>query len=72
MTDDEILAREVERFQTLALLRHQQDNAVTGSALSECEVCGAGIPAERQKILKGVRLCVDCKALEEKRERLGL
>lgn len=40
-----------------------------GKSLSECEECGESIPRQRQAEIPGVRLCVDCKTIEEERER---
>lgn len=37
-------------------------------SLSECEECGADIPEARRLAVPGVRLCVACQAMAEKRE----
>jgi RNA polymerase-binding transcription factor DksA len=36
-------------------------------SLSECEQCGDEIPLARQKAVPGVRLCIHCKELAERR-----
>jgi RNA polymerase-binding transcription factor DksA len=36
-------------------------------SLSECEQCGEDIPVERQRAIPGVKLCVHCKTLSERR-----
>ena len=36
-----------------------------GDSLSECEECGADIPAPRRRAVPGVRLCVDCQEAED-------
>lgn len=37
-----------------------------GESLKECEECGVDIPEARQKLIPGVRTCVDCQELKEK------
>ena len=37
-----------------------------GGSLSHCEDCGEPIPLARQQAVAGVRLCVNCKSLNEK------
>lgn len=39
-----------------------------GQSLTHCEECGLAIPAERQKIIPGVRLCVKCQQLLDEEE----
>lgn len=36
-------------------------------SLSECEECGEDIPKARQIAVPGVRLCIHCKELSERR-----
>lgn len=36
-------------------------------SLSECEECGEDIPLARQIAVPGVRLCIHCKELSERR-----
>ena len=36
-----------------------------GESLRECDACGANIPAQRRKVMPGVRLCVSCQKAED-------
>ncbi|MCL1075655.1 DksA/TraR family C4-type zinc finger protein [Shewanella dokdonensis] len=40
-----------------------------GESLTECEECGETIPEARRLAIPGVRLCVSCQALEDKRRQ---
>lgn len=40
---------------------------VRGPSLSHCEECGEEIPEARQRLMPGVRMCVWCKEIEERR-----
>ncbi|TCN87039.1 DksA/TraR family C4-type zinc finger protein [Shewanella fodinae] len=40
-----------------------------GESLTECEECGETIPEARRVAIPGVRLCVNCQALEDKRRQ---
>lgn len=71
MTDDE-LSEHAEQFHNdLALLQHQQRQAVDPDAVSAeiCEMCDNEIPEARRKQLPGVTLCVECKTAEEQRDK---
>lgn len=72
MTEDERTERAILFHQELALRQHQQNHLMTGETLSECTQCGNEIPLERQRALPGVRLCVECKRIEECEVRLYL
>jgi len=39
-----------------------------GESLEECEECGAEIPEARRKAIPGVRLCVYCQEVEDKKQ----
>ncbi|WP_409529435.1 TraR/DksA C4-type zinc finger protein [Serratia sp. PL3] len=39
------------------------------SAAHECDECGEEIPEARRRTVPGVRLCIDCKELEELNQR---
>jgi phage/conjugal plasmid C-4 type zinc finger TraR family protein len=39
-----------------------------GESLEACEQCGAIIPEARRKVIRGVRLCVDCQEAEDKQQ----
>ncbi|GHB24119.1 DksA/TraR family C4-type zinc finger protein [Salinicola rhizosphaerae] len=39
-----------------------------GPSLSHCEACEAPIPQARREAVPGVRLCIQCQALEDKRQ----
>ncbi len=36
-----------------------------GESRLECDECGANIPAQRRKVMPGVRLCVACQEKED-------
>ena len=36
-------------------------------SLEECEECGEEIPEARRKLIPGVKLCIYCKEIEERR-----
>lgn len=38
-----------------------------GPSLSHCEACDAPIPQARREAVPGVRLCIECQALEDRR-----
>ena len=60
---DNAALREAE-FLAAALSRHQPVSR--GGSLSHCEDCGDAIPAERQKAVVGVHLCVACQSEVER------
>lgn len=39
-----------------------------GESLSHCELCDVAIPEARRKAVPGVRRCVACQAVEDKKE----
>ncbi len=41
-------------------IAHARSRLPTGPSLSQCEECGAAIPADRQIAIPSVRLCVTC------------
>lgn len=43
-------------------------NLFVGVSLHECEDCGSEIPENRRK-LGNVKLCIQCKTIEEKRAK---
>jgi len=43
-----------------------RDQLPRGESLSNCEKCGAAIPAARREAVPGVRLCVGCQAEQDK------
>ncbi|MEF3074106.1 TraR/DksA C4-type zinc finger protein [Methylobacter sp. Wu1] len=73
MNDDEQIGH-AEQFHTdLALLQHRQRQTfnLKNYSLTHCETCGNEIPQARRQSIPGVNLCVNCKAAEERLERLG-
>jgi len=56
----------------IALLQHQLNRAAAAKlpVASECDECGNPIPLARRQQVVGVRLCVECKREQERRERL--
>ena len=73
MTEDERTEQAIQHFQDIALQQHQQ-NHTAEKCVSEpfCLECGNQIPLARQQALKGVTLCIDCKQIAEKKDRLGI
>ena len=47
-------------------------NLPKGSSRTKCEECGEKIPVARQKVLKGVRLCVSCQEEVDREEITSL
>lgn len=39
----------------------------SGPRAEYCEACGVEIPERRRELIPGVQLCVDCQALQERR-----
>ncbi|ECR1918923.1 TraR/DksA C4-type zinc finger protein [Salmonella enterica] len=61
---------EIERFQShLAMLEadciQRIRQQLTGISALFCDDCGAPVPAERRRLIPGVRKCVGCRAVEE-------
>lgn len=53
-------------------LKAQLDAATKRTTLPtahECDDCGEPIPEARRRTVPGVRLCIDCKELEELQQR---
>ena len=38
-----------------------------GEGVDECEDCGAAIPLRRREAMRGVRTCVECQTVRDKR-----
>jgi len=49
----------------VADVRRQLEAQALQPSLSHCEECGDDIPAQRQRLIPGVRLCVYCKQAQE-------
>ena len=47
-------------------------NLPKGFSRTKCEECGEKIPVARQKVLKGVRLCVSCQEEVDREEITSL
>ena len=69
MTDMFDRASEVEEGFRADALRRQAQRSPRGESAKWCEgpACGERIPDERRAAIPGVRLCVDCQDLAEKR-----
>lgn len=64
------MADDIERYQAhmdmLETNRIQQiRQQLTGVSVTQCEECGAPVPAERRRLIPGVRKCVGCQEVEE-------
>ncbi|TQN75489.1 UNVERIFIED_ORG: TraR/DksA family transcriptional regulator [Citrobacter freundii] len=64
------MADDIERYQTwqdmLETDRIQQiRQQLTGVSAMQCEECGAPVPAERRRLIPGVKKCVGCQEVQE-------
>lgn len=64
------MADDIERYLThmdmLETSRIQQiRQQLTGVSATQCEECGAPVPAERRRLIPGVRKCVGCQEVQE-------
>jgi phage/conjugal plasmid C-4 type zinc finger TraR family protein len=64
------MADDIERYQAhmdmLETSRIQQiRQQLTGVSATQCEECGAPVPAERRRLIPGVKKCVGCQEVEE-------
>lgn len=46
-------------------IKQARERLPDGESLTHCEECGTAIPAARQKIIPGVRLCVKCQEIHD-------
>ena len=51
----------------IANVRRALEAQASQPSLTHCEECGEEIPKKRQELIKGVRLCVFCQQLAERR-----
>jgi phage/conjugal plasmid C-4 type zinc finger TraR family protein len=71
MTEDERAENAIQFFTDHALQQHLFNHLPTQHASAAfCEACGNEIPEARRKALAGVTLCVECKRIEESRNRM--
>jgi phage/conjugal plasmid C-4 type zinc finger TraR family protein len=47
--------------------RRQLEQQAAQPSLTHCEECGEEIPKKRQELVKGVKLCVYCQQMHERR-----
>ena len=64
------MADDIERYQAhmdmLEAARIQQiRQQLTGVSALQCEECGAPVPAERRRLIPGVKKCVGCQEVQE-------
>lgn len=64
------MADDIERYQAhmdmLETSRIQQiRQQLTGGSATQCEECGAPVPAERRRLIPGVKKCVGCQEVQE-------
>ncbi|WP_045449994.1 TraR/DksA C4-type zinc finger protein [Citrobacter sp. S-77] len=64
------MADDIERYlvhmDMLETSRIQQiRQQLTGVSATQCEECGAPVPAERRRLIPGVRKCVGCQEVQE-------
>ena len=51
----------------IANVRRALEAQAAQPSLTHCEECGEEIPEKRRQLIKGVRLCVFCQQLHERR-----
>ncbi|EML5795777.1 DksA/TraR family C4-type zinc finger protein [Escherichia coli] len=51
----------------IALVRNKLHS--NSQSLSFCEECDAPIPEARRRAIKGVRLCIECQKIQDKRNK---
>jgi RNA polymerase-binding transcription factor DksA len=51
----------------IANVRRQLEAQASKPSLTHCEECSEEIPKKRQELVRGVRLCVYCQQLHERR-----
>lgn len=51
----------------IANVRRALEAQAAQPSLTHCEECGEEIPKKRQELIKGVRLCVFCQQVHERR-----
>ena len=51
----------------IANVRRALEAQAAQSSLTHCEECGEEIPKKRQELVKGVKLCVFCQQMHERR-----
>ncbi|MCX7204761.1 MAG: TraR/DksA C4-type zinc finger protein [Proteobacteria bacterium] len=59
-------ASELEQLQRDGAIAHTRKNAPHGISATECEDCGAAIPAARQAAALGCIRCISCQTIFEK------
>lgn len=67
MDSIDIANEHAERMLELNLQKALNKPVLTTAHL--CDVCGVEIPEERRKAVPGVQLCVDCKSIDEQRNK---
>lgn len=67
MDSIDIANEHAERMLELNLQKALNKPVLTAAHL--CDVCGVEIPEERRKAVPGVQLCVDCKSIDEQRNK---
>lgn len=68
--DDTDRASEIEQAMREAAIARARAGGYGGVAAERCAACGEEIPAARRLAMPGARLCVCCRAREERRERM--
>ncbi len=51
----------------IANVRRALEAQASQPSLTHCEECGEEIPKKRQELIRGVRLCVFCQQMHERR-----
>ncbi|WP_145548527.1 TraR/DksA family transcriptional regulator [Yersinia massiliensis] len=67
MDSIDIANEHAERMLELNLKKVLNKQAIPAAHV--CDVCGVEIPEERRKAVPNVQLCVDCKTIEEQRNK---
>lgn len=60
-------AQELEQIARDKAISYQQSKMAQGESAHECEDCGEPIPEQRRLAVTGVKTCIDCQTIKEKR-----
>ena len=62
-------ATELEELARDKAIAFQRSKVQPGASFEQCEDCGVKIPAARKLIVAGVKTCIDCQKIHEKKGR---
>lgn len=59
----------IEHHLASSLARHRLPVSIAGAMDTDCEDCGAEIPAQRRQAAPWATTCVDCQSIREEKRR---